>query len=210
VFAPSDPRQVYAAVFITAEDRSRLIRSSDGGRTWKIQPDTGPSSLQVLAIHPEDADTAYAGYETWQGALQPGAGLATSSDGGRSWRYRSIAANERPTSLAFAPSDPDTLYAATFSGLARSVDGGDRWQLLPHRRMATFPLTVVVDPQRSETVYVGTGDHGVLRSTDGGATLRPFGARLPRQGVWSLALDPSGSWLYAGLTDAGLTSIRVR
>ena len=142
---------------------------------------------------------------------QIGAGLATSSDGGRSWRYRSIAANnEGPVSLAFAPSDPDTLYAATFSGLARSVDGGDSWRLLPHRRMATFPLKVVVDPQRSETVYVGTGDRGVLRSTDGGATLQPFGARLPRQGVESLAFDPSGSWLYAGMVDAGLASIRVR
>lgn len=99
---------------------------------------------------------------------------------------------------------------ASFSGLARSVDGGDRWQLLPHPALQSFPLTVVVDPQRPETVYVGTGDHGVLRSTDGGATLQPFGTRLPRQAVWSLAFDPSGTLLYAGTNDAGLTSIRVR
>jgi photosystem II stability/assembly factor-like uncharacterized protein len=200
-FAPSDARQVYAVVYTAATDRSGVIRSMDGGTTWQGQGAAGIYGISALAVHPKRAETIYVSYGEGPG------GVATSSDGGRSWRHRSIP--DAAVSLAVAPSDPDTLYVATFSGLARSVDGGDHWQLLPHPGL-NFPLTVVVDPQRSETVYVGTGDHGVLRSTDGGATLRPFGARLPRQGVWSLAFDPSGSRLHAGLSDAGLTSIRVR
>jgi hypothetical protein len=202
-FAPSDARQVYAVVYTAATDRSGVIRSMDGGTTWQGQGAAGIYGISALAVHPKRAETIYVSYGEGPG------GVATSSDGGRSWRHRSIP--DAAVSLAVAPSDPDTLYVATFSGVARSVDGGDHWQLLPHPALQSFPLTVVVDPQRSETVYVGTGDHGVLRSTDGGATLRPFGAaRLPRQGVWSLAFDPSGSRLYAGLSDAGLTSIRVR
>lgn len=203
-FAPSDARQVYAVVYTAATDRSGVIRSMDGGTTWQGQGAAGIYGISALAVHPKRAETISVSY----GEGRPG-GVATSSDGGRSWRHRSIP--DAAVSLAVAPSDPDTLYVATFSGLARSVDGGDHWQLLPLQRwVPSFPLTVVVDPQRSETVYVGTGDRGVLRSTDGGATLRPFGARLPRQGVWSLAFDPSGSRLYAGLSDGGLTSIRVR
>lgn len=214
VFAPSDPRQVYALAYIAAEERPRVIRSGDGGTTWKVQQAAGFETISAIAVHPTRAETVYATYVTRHmspdGAVSEKGGVASSSDGGRSWRYRSIPADPGPLSLAFAPSDPNTLYVATFSGLARSVDGGDRWQLFRHPALQSFPVTIVVDPERAKTVYVGTGDHGVLRSTDGGVTLRPFGPRLPRQGVWSLALDPSGSRLYAGLGDAGLTSIRVR
>lgn len=210
-FAPSDPRQVYALVYTAAEERSRLIRSSDGGATWTMQGGAGVENMRTLAVDPKNAETVYAIYE---GTAQRGAGVATSSDGGRSWRYRSIPADNgddvTPTSIAIAPSDPETLYVATFRGIARSVDGGDSWQLLPHPELASFPLTVVVDPLRSETVYVGKGDDGVLRSIDGGATWQPFGTGLPRRDVQTLAFDASGTWLYAGLGDAGLTSIRVR
>lgn len=87
------------------------------------------------------------------------------------------------------------------------IGGGDHWQLLPHPRF--FSTTVVVHPERSQTVYVASRD-GVFRSTDGGATWRPYGTRLPRRDVQTLAFDPSGNRLYAGMTDAGLTSIRVR
>jgi photosystem II stability/assembly factor-like uncharacterized protein len=202
-FVPGDPRQVYAVVYTAATDRSVVIRSMDGGRTWQNHGGAGIYGIYALAVHPRRAETVFVGVGEGSNA-----GVATSSDGGRSWRFRSMP--DGVVSLAVAPSDPDTLYAATGGGLARSVDGGDRWQLLPQRMMATDPLTVVVDPQRSDTVYVGIGEHGLFRSTDGGATLRPFGARLPRQEVWSLAFDPSGTWLYAGLKDAGLTWVRVR
>jgi hypothetical protein len=50
----------------------------------------------------------------------------------------------------------------------------------------------------------------VLRSTDGGRTWRSLGARFPTRDVEDITLDASGNWLYAGLSDGGLTSIRVR
>ena len=114
--------------------------------------------------------------------------------------------------LAVAPSDPDTIYAATDLGLARSRRRRRPLAARVARRQAPFRWTVVVDPERAETVYVRHAGpaEGVLRSTDGGRTWRPFGARLPRHGVQHLAFDPSGTWLYAGTNDAGLTSIRVR
>ncbi len=204
-FAAGDPRQVYASVYTTADERTHLIRSIDGGETWTILGGAGIENMTAFAVHPERAEIVYAGYEDHTGGEVRG-GVATSSDGGRSWRYRRI--SDAPQAIAVAPSDPDTMYAATLTGLARSVDGGDSWQFLSSQEGTLH--TVVVDPERSETVYVGTWEHGVLRSTNGGATWEPFGARLPRQDVQALAFDPSGEWLYAGLSDAGLTSIRVR
>ena len=212
-FARSDPGQVYAAVYTTATEQNMLFRSSDGGKTWSVEPGSGSQSLTVFAVHPMRADTVYAGYdrgEPTEGLTSTGGGVASSSDGGRSWRHRSIPDVQSVSALAVAPTDPDTIYAATDVGLARSVDGGDHWRLVPNPEL--FLRTVVVDPERSETVYVVTWDQrrGVPRSTNGGGTWRPFGARLPRRGVEDLAFDPSGNWLYAGLSDGGLTSIRVR
>jgi hypothetical protein len=205
-FAASNPRQVYAALYDEAADNGRLIRSSDGGTTWNIDGAARVRTITALAVHPKRAETVYVGYE---GQTSGGGGVATSSDAGRSWRHRSIPGVQSVNALAVAPSDPDTIYAGTDLGLARSVDGGDRWRLVSNSRY--FLWTVVVDPERAETVYGATPDprSGVLRSTDGGRTWRPFGARLPRRGVLDLALDPSGKWLYAGLSDGGLTSIRV-
>ena len=206
-FAASDPRQVYAALYDGAADQGRLIRSGDGGMTWKIDGGAGGKAIFALAVHPQRAETLYAGFE---GATAGASVLATSSDSGRSWRHHSIPDVQSVNAFAVAPSDPDTIYAATDVGLARSVDGGDSWRLVGSRKY--FLRTVVVDPERSETVYVVTWDQrrGVLRSTNGGRTWRPFGARLPRRGVADLAFDPSGNFLYAATSDAGLTSIRVR
>jgi photosystem II stability/assembly factor-like uncharacterized protein len=207
-FAASNPKQVYAVLYDGATDRSRLIRSGNGGTTWKIDGGAGVRRIDAFAVDPTRAETVYAGYE---GETDGKGGVATSSDGGRSWRYRSIPDVLGVSALAVAPSDPDTIYAGSDGGLARSVDGGDRWQLVSNRDF----WRVVVDPRRSETVYAAFAPwdsrrRGVFRSTDGGSTWRLFGARLPRRGVEDLALDPSGSWLYAGLSDGGLTSIRVR
>jgi photosystem II stability/assembly factor-like uncharacterized protein len=205
-FAAGNPRQVYAALYDESADRSRLIRSSDGGKTWNIDGGAGVEPIGALAVHPKRAETVYVGNVGYDW----GGGLATSSDGGRSWRHRSIPGVQTVGPFAVAPSDPDTIYAVTDGGLARSVDGGDRWRLVSNSDLSL--KTVVVDPERPETVYVVTWDQrrGVLRSTNGGSTWRPFGARLPRRGVEDLAFDPSGTWLYAGLSDGGLTSIRVR
>jgi photosystem II stability/assembly factor-like uncharacterized protein len=208
-FAASDPRQVYAWVFTIATEQNVLYRSNDGGTTWSAQPGSRFQGIMGFAVHPTRADTVYAGYESLQAS--PGGGVAISSDGGRSWRYRPTP-GEVPGSLAIAPSDPDTIYAAIGWGVARSVDGGDSWLFLPRSGpMSGTVQTLAVDPKQSKIVYVGTYGHGVLRSMDGGATWRPFGARrLPRQDVQTLAFDPTGTLLYAGASDAGLTSIRVR
>jgi photosystem II stability/assembly factor-like uncharacterized protein len=206
-FAASDPRQVYAVLYEDAADQSRVLRSGDGGTTWNMDGGPGVRPITAFAVHPTRAETVYGGYE---GMTSGRGGVATSSDGGRSWRYHSIPGVSQVNAFAVAPSEPDTIYAATDNGVARSLDGGDRWGLVPSPNL--FLKTVVVDPGRSETVYVTTWDprRGVLRSTNGGRTWRPFGTRLPMRGAEDLAFDPSGNRLYAGLTDGGLTSIPVR
>jgi hypothetical protein len=62
--------------------------------------------------------------------------------------------------------------------------------------------SLVVDPQSTDTVYAGTSEGGVLKSTDGGATW--VSAGLTDTPVIALAIDPGvPSWLYA-ISSTGL------
>jgi photosystem II stability/assembly factor-like uncharacterized protein len=84
----------------------------------------------------------------------------------------------RVRSLAFDPRNARRLFAGTASGgLWISNDGGTSWEpnfdFLPNLSIST----IVVDPARPDTMYLGTGEAsaglvglGAFKSTDGGRT----------------------------------------
>src|SRR5689334_15586247 len=75
--------------------------------------------------------------------------------------------------LAFAPSRPQALYAATAGGVFRSLDGGASWS---ESSFGLDPVALVsslaVDPVHPLTVYA-LQDGVVFRSRDGGAAWLP-------------------------------------
>jgi len=124
--SPQDPLVVYAATTL-----SGLIRSSDGGKSWR-PVGLGPQPVLSLAVHRDRAGIVYAGLV--------GGVVASSTDGGVSWRNRRISgATVNVQSLAVAPSDAQFIYAATNAGLARSVNAGDTWRLLAIANSDTCP-----------------------------------------------------------------------
>ena len=64
-----------------------------------------------------------------------------------------------------------------------------------------FLLAVTVDPKSPTTVYVGTLNNGIFKSTNGGASWSPSNAGLPSAAtITALAIDPlTPLTLYAGL-----------
>jgi len=55
---------------------------------------------------------------------------------------------------------------------------------------------LAIDPQRPTTLYAGTSDRGVFKTTDGGASWGATG--LTNVEVWALAIDPvTPTTLYA-------------
>lgn len=147
----------------------------------------------TLAIHPDDPDVLFLG--TAQG------GIWKSTDRGASWQ--SVAEQSLPTLainiIRFKPGNPAVLYAATGepngstsihgTGLLRSTDGGDSWQMLPARGDGwNFEYSAVTglafDARDPETMYLTTAtivtasaffktppeqpQTGFFRSTDGG------------------------------------------
>ncbi len=75
--SPVDADLAVAGLARTPADEARLVRTSDGGRTWH-GADSGlpPFAVQALRWHPSDPDLVFAGTDV---------GLYRSTDGGLSW-----------------------------------------------------------------------------------------------------------------------------
>jgi hypothetical protein len=208
---------------------SAPVRLSAGGRWASIGPapmtggqiGTGgvgrPMSgrVNVVAADPSDANHWLIGADT--------GGIWETRDAGGTWAARTEAqASLAMGAIAFAPSDPRTVYAVTgaqlFSGFAyagggllKSTDGGTDWQLLATSALGNLTCgSVKVDPANSNIVLAATSygtagrgsefpsfpPRGILKSTDGGVT---WSSRLTGEAT-SLQVDPTNfNNQYAGL-----------
>ena len=102
--------------------------------------------------------------------------------------------------IAIDPLTASTIYAATYSGLFKSTDGGGRWEATGLANASVSSL--VIDPVNPSTLYLGatlkdSAAHGVFKSTDGGSSWSAAG--LSDEYITTLAIDPlTPSTLYAG------------
>jgi photosystem II stability/assembly factor-like uncharacterized protein len=92
-----------------------LLESRNGGASWK---QTLRAQLMGLAVNPTDP----------RRVLATGAGIALSTDGGRSWRsVLNLPAGAGP--VAWSKSEPKLAYAVGLNRtFYRSVNGGMSWQ----------------------------------------------------------------------------------
>ncbi|MGE0417780.1 MAG: WD40/YVTN/BNR-like repeat-containing protein [Acetobacteraceae bacterium] len=166
--------------------------SPDSGGSWTRHRTPFPlnSRIQVLATHPTQARTVFAGGDT---------GLFVSHDGGARWQ-RVGAQGDLPTiwSLAIDPVDPDILFAGTRpAGVWRSRDGGQRWERLAVD-IATecaigtpFVTALAVDPDDHRIVWAGVEIDGVFRSLDGGDSWTHLTTGLSDPDVHDMMIAPT-------------------
>ena len=90
-------------------------------------------------------------------------------------------------SLAFSPTDPNTIFFGHHGGLMVSRNGGKDWQ--PTSLQNTDAMAVAVPSANPQIVYAA--GHGVLvKSTDGGQTWSPLSHNLPGTDIHGFAVDP--------------------
>ena len=93
--------------------------------------------------------------------------------------------------LAFAPSDPQRVYAALDSGgVFRSGNGGVTWTAPRGMMAGQIVYSLAVDPANSSIAYAGTPD-GVWKTASGGAAWTVFPDHLAGVQVFHLVVDPS-------------------
>jgi hypothetical protein len=117
-----------------------LIESRDAGRSWQPLSLLGEADFHALQV----AHGRVYGYDATGGRF-----MVTGDR--RHWQVRS---KLELTSFAVSPTDPELVLAATDRGLARSRDGGRRWQ--PIRGQAAL-----LDWERHDALWAIT-DHGQL------------------------------------------------
>lgn len=208
-FDPRDPRTVYGVGSNGQFDF--LTKSVNGGRSWRVvlypygcSDSTCSASIGAFALDPSRPDTLVVS-TSYFGAHGFGAGsfLLRSDDGGETWNVLSPPDGLGGT-LVFAPTHPSLLYGLGCGRLFASQDSGATWYSLGGG-LPCFSQELIVDPQEPRILYVGTDGAGVYRSSDGGATFRPFGHGLDSARVTTLIVDPTSSAnIYAGVAGQGV------
>ncbi len=169
-----------------------VLRSLDGGASWKIVTDWQLTECQTVVIDTTDVQTVYvtSSFGTWK-----------SMDNGDSWTE--LTAGLSPTSLTFnscliiKPSDHDVLYLGTADGLLVSNDGGTTWDRLGMTGREIHDLQVA--PYDENLMLCSTDEAGVYLSRDGGMVWRQINMGLKGRAIYSVAIDPNTpGTFYAG------------
>lgn len=123
-------------------------------------------NCHCVLFHPSDPDTLYACIEP-DGSHN---GIWRSNDFGKTWTHLTTGLPSgdqfRRTSLAFAPGDPDVIYALASDranyilGIFRSADGGNSWReilggLYPKERQMSYNNVIAVHPSKPDSIVWG-------------------------------------------------------
>jgi photosystem II stability/assembly factor-like uncharacterized protein len=152
--APSRPDVVYLGTGEANNSRNTydgngVYKSTDGGATWTNVGLPNAGRIGRIVVHPRNPDVVHVAVSGRLYSENPERGVYRSTDGGKTWTKtldhkvdgRAIGAID----VAMDPSNPNTLYAATYdkvrkpwtfgeggpgSGIFKSTDGGATWRQL--------------------------------------------------------------------------------
>lgn len=164
-----------------SDEVAGIFVSHDRGQTWARDTSISPHDFYCyhIAFHPKVKGVLFATvYE--MGARN---GIWRSEDGGVTWKHltKGLPASHsiQRTTLAIAPSSPDTLYAICADvndrvlGVFRSSNRGDSWKSIggahfKSEQQMNYGSTIVVHPTDPQVVLCGGVD--LHLTTDGGKT----------------------------------------
>jgi hypothetical protein len=150
----SDPDIVWVGTGERANRQSSswgdgVYKSTDAGRTWANMGLRESRHVGRIVLHPSNPDIVYVAAMGHLWGPNPERGLYKSVDGGKTWtNVLFVDEDTGVVDVAMDPSDPNTLYAASYqrrrqpfgfdgggpgSGLYRSTDGGRTWTRLASR-----------------------------------------------------------------------------
>ncbi|MEM1271467.1 MAG: hypothetical protein AAGI08_15590, partial [Bacteroidota bacterium] len=225
ILHPTDPMIAWAGVQGPAwgeTEQRGVFKTTDGGKTWTktlyVNDRTGIGDLVQDPGNPDHLIAAMWEFRRWPWFFESGgegSGLYVSYDGGETWAQRTHEdglpkGQLGRMGLAFAPSDPDRVYALVEAekknGLYRSDDGGDSWSLVSTENIGNRPFyyaDLFVDPNNENRIY--NLFSLVTVSEDAGKT---FDTLLPYERVHpdhhALWIHPDNSDFIINGNDGGL------
>jgi hypothetical protein len=192
---PGTPETVYAG------SSSGMFKSTNGGQNWTSISaglpfaETG-GQISAVATDPANSSVVYIaamGYDWDWNAVNPG---VYKSENGGAWTR--IGSTDIFTNAIAARGN--TVYAVTYGGVLKSVNGGSWVNIGPGYYMCK---TLAIDPTNPNKMYVGT-ESGVYVTSNGGSSWSAFNAGFTSPFVNTLAINSTGTNLYAGTYGGGI------
>ena len=188
---PNNPQDILLA----SRGAGRVVRSTDGGKSWRRVFDAGRHGVVRFARSPSAANVIYAAGRT-PPVFAPATslGLLRSADGGGHWESVNTGLVEdlNVNSVAVHPTDPNIAYAGVLNGgVYQTADGGAHWHTSGSGITADV-RAVAINPKNPKIIYAGTERDGLFRSADGGRSWEGSSAGLdPNAAIHSIVIDPS-------------------
>ena len=204
IFHPTRKGLVYAAAWSIEENQSGdVLKSLDGGRTWKKSREMHGESVRALAMSASNPDVLVAGTLT---------GVHRSTDGGEHWSL--ISPPNHPDirnveSIAIDPKNPDVIYAGTWHLPWKTTDGGLTWKNIKQGVIDDSDVfSIIIDPVSTNNVYISACS-GIYKSeTAGDLFKKAQGIAYSSRRTRVLMQDPQRSEVvYAGTTEGLFRSV---
>jgi photosystem II stability/assembly factor-like uncharacterized protein len=177
---PRDPQIIYAGTFHLP------WKTVDGGAHW--------SAIHAGMIDDSDVLSLVTDRENPRRIFASAcSGIYRSDNGGGAWeKLEGIPYSARRTPVIRQDVvQPEILYAGTTEGLWQSVDGGASWRRISPRSWVINSMVILPgDGAGDSRVLLGTEQHGVLASDDGGANFHASNEGFHHRRIVSLAVDP--------------------
>lgn len=200
-------------LLIASVGNKGVIKSDDGGVTWRsinkglsfgYLSQRSINRYSVLASSAATPGEIYVTNSTWKSA----GGLYKSEDYGETWEFVSKKLPESwlKTSRrmnAVAVSSDDVLFLGSSRYIYRFDNNEAKWKQLISKKIddgwAHTGINVFGNaraaksaPASNDLIYVGTADHGIVRSTNGGVSWNPIGTSLEyADNIWGIDVCPS-------------------
>ena len=174
---PHDPNTIYAGTYHLP------WKTVDGGKNWVPvhQGMVDDSDVMSITIDQGDASHIFA---------SACSGIYHSPDGGANWtKFNGIPKDSRRTvHILQDPKRPQTVYAATTEGLWKTSDDGATWRLITPASWSI--LSMVIDPENTDRLILGTERLGIQVSDNGGQTYRASNQGFSHRRIVDAAVDP--------------------
>lgn len=193
--APSNPDIVWigtgeANIFRSSHAGAGVYKSTDAGQTWTYMGLAGTLTISRVIVHPTNPDIVYVAASGHEWTDNEERGVYKTTNGGQTWeKVHYVNAQTGAIDLVMHPTDPNTLYAATWervrlkwndprntpstsgSGIWKTTDGGATWTAI-NNGLPDAPNRgrIGIDIARSSpnTLYAFVDDYTVTRQASPG------------------------------------------
>jgi len=197
-FHPTDSLTMWAG-----SPSGGLWKTVDGGNLWTTNTDQLTNlGVSDIVVNPHNTDEMYMASGDRDGGDTEAYGVLKSTDGGQNWNLTdlvfSVPGNTRIHRLLMDTASDQILYAATSSGIYKTIDGGTTWA--QKTSLAANDMEFIPG---SSTHLLATMGSSVRKSTDAGETWTPSGTGLPTTDVGNIKLtiaphNPNHAYVVMG------------